>query len=237
MAIAGQQLLTSVSGPDYPLDFFGDGSELDLWPFDGDGVSASGTGRDWYIGNGSYPTDQGLLGSGCISPGAYNNRTDINSSYPLNNSTSTSPYLQGNTISMFVKGTIANGSPVREVMQFGIAQGWFNNGYFYWQVYNGGQGTRTCATDNQLNLSNDTWTHVMVTSAGYSGFMGTWINGNLVAATNYNNAYANYAPSTSNLGQIEGGTQTSIEYVDHIRTFSRYCGGTEATQLMQEGLP
>ena len=236
MAIAGNQLLTSKAGAAYPLDFFGDGSEWDLYPFDGDGVSASGTGRDWI--RGSYPTDQGLLGSACLAPSGWSGRVEYNGFYPLNNSTSTAPYLQGNTISFFVKGTIANGSPKREVMQMGIVGGaWFQDGYFYWRIYNGGQGNLTIATDNQLNLSNNTWTHVMITTAGYSGFMGTWINGNFVAASNYNNAYANYANSPSYLGQVPGGTDAPIEYMDHMRTFSRYCGGTEATQLMQEGLP
>ena len=235
MAIAGQQLLTSVSGPDYPLDFFGDGSEWDLYPFDGDGVSASGSGRDWI--RGSYPTNQGLLGSACLSPGPYNSRTQYSGSYPLNNSTSTAPYLQGNTISFFVKGTIANGSPKREVLNMGIAHGaWFQDGYFYWRYYNGGQGFRTVAS-SQLSLVNNTWNHVMISTAGYSGFTGTWVNGTLVAAGNYNNAYANYADNPSFIGQVPGGTDTSIEYFDHMRTFSRYCGGAEATQLMQEGLP
>ena len=77
-------------------------------------LSASGSGRDWAIGGGSFPRNQGLLGSAlCISNGPYlDSRTQYSGFYPLpNNSTSTAPYLQGNTISFFVKGTIANGSP------------------------------------------------------------------------------------------------------------------------------
>ena len=229
------QLLVSADGASYPLDFFGDGSEIDLFAFDGNGESLSGTGRTWI--RGSYPTDQGLLGSACLAPGPYNSRTEYNNFYPLNNSQSTSPYLQGNTISFFIKGTVANGSSKREVMQMGITGGaWFNNGVFTWLLYNGGQGNVSIST-SQLNLANDTWHHVMITTAGYSGFMGTWINGNLVAAGNYNKAYSNYANNPSFIGQVPGGTDSPIEYFDHMRTFSRYCGGTEATLLMQEGLP